>query len=286
MSAPEGPLSRSLLGELGGRTSRLMFYALAAISLMALDYRGHYVDQIRQTAALLVEPATLLIEAPVTAVHRLMQDFQSRQQLLDRMAELERRWLIDQARIGVLEDLSAENRELRRLLGAMGRLESEFVAAELMNIDLNPFSHRVLINRGRVDGLSAGQAVIDATGVIGQIDRVQRHSAVVILISDPDHALPVRIQRTLLRTVAYGSGRTDQLRLPDLPMNVDLEPGDLLVTSGLGGHFPPGLPVATVTDIERRPGQAFALATARPLAELAGGRHVLVIEARVPESVP
>ena len=153
-----------------------------------------------------------------------------------------------------------------------------------MSIDLNPWSHRVLINRGSRDGLATGQPVIDTRGVMGQIDEVGLNIAQIILISDPDHALPVRVQRTGLRTVAYGSGRINRLRLTDLPMNVDLVPGDTLVTSGLGGAFPAGLPVAEVESVSRPTGEAFARAAVRPLARLDRARHVLVVETLAPAS--
>src|SRR5699024_3515940 len=130
----------------------------------------------------------------------------------------------------------------------------------------NTWAHRVVINRGRRDGLEAGQPVMDSFGLMGQVAEAGQSVAQVILISDPDHALPVRVQRTGLRTVAYGSGRINQLRLTDLPMNVDLQAGDMLVTSGLGGASMPGLPVAEVESVSRPVGEAFANAVVRPVA--------------------
>jgi rod shape-determining protein MreC len=187
------------------------------------------------------------------------------------------------ARLLLLEELGRENAELRELLGASASLDLEFQTAEMRQIDLHPYSHRVVINRGRRHGIEPGQAVVDARGVVGQVDEAMLSSAKVILLSDPDHALPVRVERTRLRTIAYGSGRTGELRLTDLPMNVDLEPGDRLLTSGLGGRFPSGLPVAEVTSIERPSGEAFAVATARPLANMDGARHLLVLATVEPE---
>lgn len=269
--------STGIGGDQAARTARLLVYALLAIILMALDYRGGYVAQVRDRSTALIEPAVLVIEAPFAFGRRMGEELRSRHQLQDAIARLERESQIHQARLMLLDELHTENAELRRLLEASGRLEVDYRAAELMNIDLNPYSHRVLINRGRRDGLAPGQPVIDAEGVIGQIDRLARNSAQVILISDPDHALPVRVRRTDLRTVAYGSGQINELRLNDLPMNVDLEPGDILITSGLGGAFPPGLPVAEIQAVERRAGEPFARAQARPLGRLDRARHVLVV---------
>lgn len=254
-----------------------MFYVLLAIILMTLDYRGRWVDQARLGAGLLVEPAVLLISAPYEFAGRARQGLQSHHQLVAEGRELRLALTRVAAELLMLEELALENAELRELLEASGRAETAFQAAQIRSVDLNPFSHRVLIDRGRRDGLVHGQPVIDAYGLVGQIDEVFLHSARVVLLTDPDHALPVRVQRTGLRTIAYGSGLATEMRLNDLPMNVDLEPGDLLVTSGLGEVFPAGLPVARVEELRRPGGEAFARATLRPLGRLDRSRHLLVL---------
>jgi rod shape-determining protein MreC len=269
----------SLSADAGGRVARLMFYIMAAVVLMVLDHRGGHVEKIRSTAALAVEPMQVLIESPFRFGRAVHEQFRDRRALLAERTELERLLRESHARLILLEEKGRENAELRELLGASESLVVDFQTAELRQIDLNPYSHRILINRGRRHGIAAGQPVIDARGVVGQIDEAMLHSAQVILLSDPDHALPVSVARTRLRTIAYGSGRTTELRLTDLPMNVDLEPGDVLLTSGLGGRFPAGLPVAEVTDVARPAGEAFAVATARPMARLDGARHLLVLAA-------
>ena len=277
MSFAAGTWSPGTGGDQAARTARLMVYGLLATILMVLDYRGGYVSEIRGRTAVLVEPLLLAVEAPFALGRRLGEELRSRHELQDRIALVEQQLRDQEAALMMLDEFESENAELRRLLEASRRVEVAFRAAELMSIDLNPYSHRVLINRGRRDGLEEGQPVIDADGVIGQVDQLARHSAHVILISDPDHALPVRVRRTDLRTVAYGTGQINSLRLTDLPMNVDLEPGDVLITSGLGGLFPPGLPVAEVRTVTRRSGEAFARAEARPLGRLDRARHVLVV---------
>lgn len=255
-----------------------MVYILLSVTLMGLDYRGRYVDQARQALGLLVEPVLLLIEAPYSLSLSALEQVRDRRQLQTERDEFERLLRESRAHLLLLQEVERENAQLRDLLGASEALAVGFQPVELRNLDLNPYSHRVMISHGRHHGLRTGQAVIDARGVMGQLDEVRLRSATVVLISDPDHALPVKVARTGLRTIAYGSGRSDELRLTDLPMNVDLEPGDQLLTSGLGGRFPPGLPVATVTRIDRPDGRAFALALARPAAELAGARHLLVLQ--------
>jgi len=264
--------------DLAGRTSRLMFYVLLAIILMSLDYRERWVDQVRTGAGLLVEPVLLLVELPYQAGARVGEGLRGRRQLLAEARALR----LDLARVSadllLLEELRHENAELRELVAAGLRVQSGSVAAEIRRVDLNPFSHRVLINRGRSDGLVSGQPVVDAQGLVGQLDEVYLHSARVILLTDPDHALPVRIQRTGLRTIAFGGGLSAEMRLTDLPMNVDLEPGDIVLTSGLGGVFPAGLPVARVEWVERPAGEAFASAGLRPLGRPDRSRHLLVLD--------
>lgn len=261
-----------------------MFYALLAIILMTLDYRGRYVEKIRSLGWRAVEPVVLAVEAPFALGRRLGEEMRTRHELMNDIAALERQRRQQSVELALLEELRDDNRELRALLEASRRLEPAYRSAELMKIDLNPWSHRVVINRGSSDGLSTGQPVMDSLGVIGQVDELGLRTAQVILISDPDHALPVRVQRTGLRTVAYGSGRINRLRLTDLPMNVDLVPGDRLVTSGLGGAFPPGLPVAEVESVLRPSGEAFARARARPLGRLDRARHVLVVDTPSPDA--
>ncbi len=273
------PGSRFEFGpDLAGRTSRLMFYVLLAIILMSLDFRERWVDQARASAGLVTEPLMLLIEWPYQTGARLGEGLRAHRQLLAEARALR----LDLARVSadllVLEELQRENAELRELVDAGQRVDIVSVAAEIRRVDLNPFSHRVLINRGRRDGLVSGQPVVDTRGLVGQLDEVFLHSARVILLTDPDHALPVRIERTGLRTIAYGSGLNAQLRLTDLPMNVDLEPGDIVLTSGLGGVFPAGLPVARVGSVERPVGEAFARAELRPLGRPDRSRYLLVLD--------
>lgn len=282
MTPGGGSWPAAIDGQAAARIARLMFYGLLSIVLMTLDYRGGYVDSLRGLAWQAMEPVILAVEAPFDLGQRLGEEMRSRHELMERITVLERQQRENRTELALLEELRDDNRELRALLDASQRVAPRFETAELMNIDLNPWSHRVLINRGSRDGLTAGQPVMDSHGVMGQVDEVAYNTAQVILISDPDHALPVRVQRTGLRTVAYGSGRINQLRLTDLPMNVDLASGDILVTSGLGGAFPAGLPVAEVESLSRPVGEAFARAEVRPLARLDRARHVLVVDSPEP----
>jgi rod shape-determining protein MreC len=155
----------------------------------------------------------------------------------------------------------------------------------MIRVELDPFAHKVWIDRGERDGVVVGQAVIDGLGIVGQVEDVHAHIASVRLISDPDHALPVQINRTGLRTVAYGSGQTSHLLMPNVPLQADVSPGDMVVTSGLGDRFPAGFPVGEVGSVQRDRGSTFATVYLRPFAALDRGREVLLIEKQA-DAVP
>jgi len=261
----------------GDGTARLMFYALLAITLMALDYRGQYVDRLHAIGARLAEPLILAVGLPVSGISQSLEKLRQRAALEQELDALR----LESARLRALlsrtVDLERENTRLRGLLAAGRRAGFDFIAAELMAVDLDPFAHRIVVRGGRRDDVRRGMPVIDDRGVIGQVDEVMLYTARVVLISDPDHALPVQILPSGERTILYGSGLRDRLRLSDLPMNTPIEPGDLIVTSGLGGRFPAGLPVARVRSLSRPAGQPFASAEAVALAAMDRNRVVLLL---------
>ncbi|MBT8039678.1 MAG: rod shape-determining protein MreC [Gammaproteobacteria bacterium] len=268
------------------QTARLMAYGLLAVVLMAMDHRGQYVPRVRSVLEYAVEPVYHLVQWPVRATRTLVEQFQSRRSLRHENEELHRQILQQQAELQRLDTLTEENRRLRALFEGAEVLAFDYRFAELVRVDLDPFSHKVLIDRGSVDGVVTGQAVIDGAGVMGQVEDVHLHYATVRLISDPNHALPVQINRTGLRTVAFGSGETGTLKLPNVPRLADVREGDLVVTSGLGDRFPGGYPVARVTRIDREQGQTFIVVEAQPLAALDRGREVLLISAREAPAEP
>ncbi len=262
-------------------TARLMLYSLLAIVLMAMDHRGQYVPRLRSMASYLVEPVYHVVDWPVQALRTVFSFLQSTRALLRENEELQEQLLGQQGELQRLATLREENERLRALLDGAGAVRHEFQFAELIAVDLDPFAHKVVIDRGRDQGVDTAQAVIDGQGVMGQVEDVQSHFATVRLISDPNHALPVQINRTGLRTVMFGTGDTARLNLPSVPREADVREGDLVVTSGLGDRFPRGYPVAEITRIDRREGQMFAAVEARPLASLDRGREVLLV--RTPE---
>jgi rod shape-determining protein MreC len=260
-----------------------MLYGLLAVVLMAMDQRGHYVPRVRSAAEYLVEPLHHVIEWPVRAMRNLFSQFQSRRSLRHENEGLRLQMLSQQAELQRLETLEEENRRLRALFEGAESQPFEYRFAELIQVDLDPFSHKVLIDRGSADGVVEGQAVIDGAGVMGQVEDVRPHFSTVRLISDPNHALPVQINRTGLRTVAFGSGETGNLNLPNVPRQADVREGDLVVTSGLGERFPGGYPVARVAGIDRQEGLTFVRVQAEPLAALDRGREVLLIHTPGPQ---
>jgi rod shape-determining protein MreC len=259
------------------QTARLMIYGLVAVVLMAMDYRGGFVSQVRKTVERAAEPVYHVVEWPVRATRGLIDQFRSRNSLRMENEALQQQILLQQAELQRLETLSRENERLRALFEGAQTLAFQYRFAELVRVELDPFSHRVLIDRGSADGVVEGQAVIDGAGVMGQVESVYLHFSSVRLISDPNHALPVQFSRTGLRTVAFGFGETGALDLPNVPLQADVREGDLVVTSGLGERFPGGYPVARVASIEREEGQTFAQVLAQPLAALDRGREVLLI---------
>ncbi|GAB4170797.1 MAG: rod shape-determining protein MreC [Wenzhouxiangellaceae bacterium] len=255
-----------------------MFYSLLAIVLMALDFRGGHTERLRNWAMHAAEPLFLAVDWPAMAATSIAQMVSDRRALLDRIETLEHQLGEARLKLALTDDLSAENRQLRGLLDAASRAAAPALSAEVGAVAFDPFAHRLLLRRGTRDGVRVGMPALDADGVLGQVDWVGHSRSRIILITDPDHALPVQVLPGGERTIAYGTGLPHRLRLSDLPMNTAVAPGDLIVTSGLGGRFPAGLPVARVTALEREPGQLFAQGEAQPLAAMGRNRFVLLLD--------
>jgi rod shape-determining protein MreC len=265
-------------GEDGSRTARLMMYILLAIVLMFMDQHGRYVPRFRSAMELAFEPVFHLVGWPTKVLQSIEQKTRARADLLSENQLLRQSLLETAGSVQTLAALQQENQRLRDLLKATEGRTYQFRFAEMKRVALDPFSHKIWIDRGVKEGVVVGQAVIDGLGIVGQVEDVHRHYSTVRLISDPDHALPVQINRTGLRTVAYGSGETSHLLMPNVPLQADVRVGDVIVTSGLGDRFPPGFPVGEVERVERDTGGTFAAVYMRPFAALDRGREVLLIE--------
>ena len=258
-------------------SARLSIYALIAIALMVSDHRTHYLDRVRSTLGLAVYPVLQMVDLPAQLGRWLSATWTDRASLQAQQLNLEQRWLLAQSKIIQMQALEAENRRLRLLLDTSQRLRTKVLVAELLRVDLDPYAHRLTLNKGRLDGVYRGQPLADAGGIVGQIETFSELTSVVMLISDPGHAIPVSVNRTGLRTIAYGTGETAVLLLRDVSASADIVVGDLLVASGLGGRFPAGFPVAEVTTVKLELGSGFQIITARPLAALDRSRELLLV---------
>ncbi|MDJ0941490.1 MAG: rod shape-determining protein MreC [Woeseiaceae bacterium] len=262
---------------------RTLFLIALSIVLMALDNRENHLNTVRDAIAAAVYPIQVVVDAPVRFFVWINENTQSRNELELENARLKAEKLLTSARLLQLESLKAENDRLREMLEARQQVKDEVRVAEIMGVDANPFRHSIVIDVGSSDGVYDGQAIVDADGVVGQVIETGPRTSQALLISDPDHTLPVEVLRNGLRTIAFGTGELGRLDLPFLPNNADIEEGDLLVTSGLGGAFPPGYPVARVGTVLRIPQQPFADVSARPLAALDQVREVMLIWPGEPE---
>lgn len=257
--------------------ARLVFFGAFSLALMLVDARLHYLTEIRQGLAALVYPLEVVAGAPVSAYrgvseyltlqrNLVAENRQLRQQNLQRGAELQR-----------FRTLQQENVQLRELFGVASQLPQPPRLGEIVYAGRDPFSRKVVINLGAQHGVNAGQAVTDDLGVIGQITRVYAFTSEVTLVTNKELAVPVQVERSGLRAIAFGNGRENVLDLPYLPVNVDVREGDVLVTSGIDGVYPSGLAVARVKLVDRRSLAPFARIVCTPVAGIDSHRQVLVV---------
>lgn len=280
MAAPRSRTSSpARIPALGLRTIALVFLSIV---LMFLDHRENHLDAVRTTIGAAVYPLRIVVDAPSRLWAWARDAATTRDTLRLENARLRAEQLLTRARLQRLNALEAENARLRAMLDARGSFEHRVRVAEIMSVDANPFRHSLVIAVGSRDGAYDGQAIVDADGVIGQVIEAGPLTSEAILISDPGHAIPVEVNRNGLRTIAYGTGDFGRLDLPGLANNADIEVGDLLVTSGLGGGFPSGYPVAVVAAVNRIPQQPFADVSATPAAALNQVREVMLVWSTAP----
>jgi rod shape-determining protein MreC len=237
---------------------RLMFFISLAVLLMVLDARFRYTESLRQVTAVVVYPLQRLALLPVDLVTGTAEYFTSLVQLKQENEQLKTRQLEAANDLLTLESMRAENLQLRRLLDAQEQVPRKSTFAEILYTSRDPFSRKVVIDKGAQHGIQAGQAVIDDVGVIGQVTRTYPLLAEVTLVTDREQSVPAQVMRNGLRAVVYGGSEPGTLELRFMPTNADIQNGDLLVTSGIDGTYPEGLPVARVVKIERDAAYAFA----------------------------
>ncbi len=265
---------------------RLGLWGALSIALMTVDHRYHALDGVRDVLSTAIYPLHILVRLPADTRSWLTEKWTRRSALLEENARLREKQMLLNVQLQKLTTLEAENRRLRSLLESAVNTPERVLIAELLAVDFDPYRHHILLNRGRQHGLYVGQPVLDQHGVIGQIIRADPLTSTAILITDPNHALPIQINRTGVRTLALGTGRLQELELPHIPHNEDVKVGDVLVTSGMGGRFPRGYPVGTVTAVEFDPGSPFARILAKPVAQLDRIREVMLLDHEPPIIAP
>ncbi|HMK85957.1 MAG TPA: rod shape-determining protein MreC [Steroidobacteraceae bacterium] len=260
-----------------GLLLRCVLYSLLSLALIIVDKRYDHLGKIRRALSVVAYPVQVAVESPFEGWHWFRESVTTRDALRADNAELRAELRVAQFKLQRYEALEAESQRLRALRDSTAGVSSRFLIGDIMDVDLDAFRERVLVDKGAHDGVFVGQAVLDAGGVFGQVARVEELTSEVILVSDPAHAIPVQINRNGLRTVAVGTGDMSRLKLPYLPTSADVIPGDLLVTSGLGGGFPQGYPVGTVSAVKRDPAQSLADVDVRPAAALDRSRELMFV---------
>jgi len=265
---------------------RLAFFASLSLALLVLDARYRYTEGLRSVLALAVYPLQTLATLPAALGERIGDYFASQAQLREENAELRARILSTSQAAQRFEAAQAEVGQLRRLIGASERLPVKSIPAEILYNGRDPYSRKVVIDKGSQSGVRAGAPVVDEAGVIGQVTRAHALVAEITLLTDKDQAIPVQVVRNGLRAVAFGAGSSGMLELRFMASNAEIQDGDKLVTSGIDGIYPPGIPVASVARIERDAAYAFARIVCQPAAGVERGRYVLVIENETRQAQP
>ena len=285
MPSYAGPPVASRPGEVAS-TLRLLAYLALTIALVILDHRGGWLSQVRAQANVVTQPLWWLAGLPGRLTTRVQDDAATRTGLIEENRRLRNEMLVANARLARLQTAAADNAQLRALLGVKTARGLDVQLAPILDIDLAPGRQRLVLDAGSRAGATVGQAVIDAGGLMGQIIETTPAHATVLLLTDPDHAVPVVVARNGVRLIVYGRGRSDLLELADVPLNSGVQVGDMLVTSGLGGRFPAGFPVGKVAALRPDDSHAFLVGDVTPAARLDRGRDVLLLKSAPPQPLP
>lgn len=258
-------------------TLRMIVLVILSIVLMTADHRWQHLDTVRNTLSYLLYPVEYMVDLPIRLFYWGHENLSSHRELLKENRRLNEEQLQSQVQLQKLDILEKENERLRQLLSATPTTTEDHLIAEIVSVDVDPYRHFIVLNKGAKDGVYKGQPIIDAHGVMGQVVYVNAMTSTVMLVSDVSHAIPVQIDRTGLRSIAFGTGQTEYLDLRHIPHNADIREGDKLISSGLGERFPRNYPVATVTRVNRDTGETFVDVRAEPLAQLDTSREVLLV---------
>lgn len=261
--------------------SKLMVCSALALFLMVADARFKVTQPVRSLVASVLFPLQWVVMQPVLAVRSVGEYVTSLDAAVSSEEAARRKLILQSQRANQVEQLTMENTQLRQLLGLRERLSTPTLAAEVLYDAADPYTRRVIVDKGLAQGVQPGSPVIDESGVLGQVTRVHPLISEVTLVTDPEQAIPVVNTRTGVRGITYGdAGRhgSGGLELRYMAANADVQPGDLLTTSGVDGVYPPGIPVAKVAKVERRPDSAFARIVLHPQALVDGAQHVMVLK--------
>jgi rod shape-determining protein MreC len=257
--------------------AKVLFFALMAIALLVVDARMQSLAMLRQLLGTALYPLQAAALMPRDVLYRVGDYFASQTRLEQENQAFQRQHADSARALQHAQFLEVENRQLRQLLAIREQLAVKSVASEILYDTRDPFTRKIVLDRGSRDGVAAGQPVIDATGIVGQVTRIFPFTAEVSLLTDNNQAIPVQVLRNGLRSVAYGRGQSGLLELRFVVANADIQNGDVLVTSGIDSVYPPGLAVARVTQVENKVANAFAHIVCEPLAGLGRHRQLLVL---------
>jgi rod shape-determining protein MreC len=258
--------------------ARLTFFTIVAIAVMIADHRFHALESVRLSLSVLAHPVQQVAAIPGDLIGRLADYFSSQRRLLRENSELKARILEQSAAAQEAKLLRGEHQQLLALAASRTRFEGG-VVAEVIYTARNPFTRKVVIDRGLTQGVQAGMPVIDGEGVVGQVTTVGTFTSEVTLVTEKDQSVPVMVVRNGLRAVAVGAGKDGSIDVPFVPLAADIQNGDLLVTSGIDGTYPPGLVVARVVSVEKNTAYVFAKISARPAAGVENHRFVMLLQA-------
>nr|WP_087145454.1 rod shape-determining protein MreC [Crenothrix polyspora] len=258
-------------------TTRLLVALIASIALLVTEHKSPRLDALRSSLSVLVDPVKYLVDTPIVALKNAKESVSAYSVLKEENKKLREDQFITKSRLLKFDALEKENIHLRALLENSFKLGEQVLIAELLSIKMVPYEHIVVVNKGTRFGVHPQQPVLDTNGVVGQVFRALPFSSEIMLITDLNHAIPVQVNRNGLLTIAVGSGQINRLNLPFLPNNADIRPGDLLITSGLGGIFPPGYPVGIVDNFTPESTKPFPTITATPKAMLDRNRELMIV---------
>ena len=257
--------------------ARLTFFTLFAVGLMIADHRFHALETVRLSLTVLTQPVQQVSGMPAAAIARIADYFANQDRLLRENQELKAKVLEQSAAAQEAKLLKAEQEHLLAMSPGQSRYANGGLVAEVLYTARNPFTRKIIVDKGLTQGVKSGMPVIDGSGVVGQVTNVGTFTSEVTLVTEKDQSVPVMLVRNGLRAVAVGSGKDGSIDVPFMPVSADIQNGDMFVTSGIDGTYPPGLVVAQVTSVEKNAAYVFAKIVARPAAGVENHRYVMVL---------